>query len=618
MRPVFIRRPDPSRSRLGLIAAAGLTMVPLALLPAQATQAGADGPVSVDTAYTKANNKPITAGDAISRCGTNRRQQNEPTSAVDPTKPTVVTSGSNDYCTVELAGGTWAGFYRSSNGGQTWQDSLLPGYPTDNSSEGLASPLHQLGIGNAGDPVQAWDLHGRLFFMGNAFNRVAPQRGSVWVATYDKHATRYLRTVIIARGTPATNGVFNDKTAIEADRGVNSPYDGNVYTAFSVFQGGGNNEIQFARSTDHGQTFSHPTRISEGSKGNQGADIAVTSNGDVYVTWNGTVGSRATGRDAMLFAKSTDGGRSFSKPRVAAEFDGFDAADFAGDPDAAEKAHERAFETADGPESEVEPSSAGNSRDCGSGPFSCLSGFVFFRHHSSPHITADPKGDPNKLYLVYDASIPSTETASTSTYNTAPVAPNGTLQVAQGGIYLRTTTDGGASWSKARLLAPTARGHQFFPDINATAARSSRCGTTAATIPGTACRTRPVTPPRPTRRATTSQRSAWTPTVPRRPTVAPPGVWSSCRARARCRTTRCSETVGCPSMATTTTSPASMVSRTAPGPTPVRSSRATTRAMKAGRALTCSNVALQTRQASSEQTPVLPLAGSIRTSTERA
>jgi len=467
VRPVFIRRPDPSRSRLGLIAAAGLTMVPLALLPAQATQAGADGPVSVDTAYTKANNKPITAGDAISRCGTNRRQQNEPTSAVDPTKPTVVTSGSNDYCTVELAGGTWAGFYRSSNGGQTWQDSLLPGYPTDNSSEGLASPLHQLGIGNAGDPVQAWDLHGRLFFMGNAFNRVAPQRGSVWVATYDKHATRYLRTVIIARGTPATNGVFNDKTAIEADRGVNSPYDGNVYTAFSVFQGGGNNEIQFARSTDHGQTFSHPTRISEGSKGNQGADIAVTSNGDVYVTWNGTVGSRATGRDAMLFAKSTDGGRSFSKPRVAAEFDGFDAADFAGDPDAAEKAHERAFETADGPESEVEPSSAGNSRDCGSGPFSCLSGFVFFRHHSSPHITADPKGDPNKLYLVYDASIPSTETASTSTYNTAPVAPNGTLQVAQGGIYLRTTTDGGASWSKARLLAPTARGHQFFPDINA-------------------------------------------------------------------------------------------------------------------------------------------------------
>lgn len=467
MRPAFSRRLGPSRSHLGLVAAVGLTIVPFTVLPAQATDAGPDVPVSVDTAYGKANNKPISDDDAISRCGTNRRQQNEPTSAVDPTRPSVVTSGSNDYCTVELAGGTWTGFYRSTNGGQTWTDSLLPGYPTDNSAEGLASPLHRLGIGNAGDPVQAWDLHGRLFFMGNAFNRTAPQFGSVWVATYDRHAKRYLRTVIVARGTPAPSGVFNDKTAIEADRGVNSPYDGTVYTAFSVFQGGGNNEIKFSRSTDHGRTFSNPTRISEGSKGNQGADIAVTSNGDVYVTWNGTVGSRANGRDAMLFAKSTDGGKHFTKPRVAAEFDGFDAADFAGDPAAAARAHERAFENADGPESDVEPSSAGNSRDCGSGPFSCLSGFVFFRHHSSPHITADPKGDPNQLYLVYDASIPGTETASTSTYNTAPVGPNGTLRVAQGGIFLRTTSNGGATWSPPRLLAPSALGHQFFPDINA-------------------------------------------------------------------------------------------------------------------------------------------------------
>ncbi|MEJ7689404.1 MAG: sialidase family protein [Nocardioidaceae bacterium] len=299
--------------------------------------------------------------------------------------------------------------------------------------------------------------------MGNAFNRTAPQFGSVWVATYDRHARRYLRTVIVARGTPAPSGVFNDKTAIEADRGVNSPYDANVYTAFSVFQGGGNNEIKFSRSTDHGRTFSNPTRISEGSKGNQGADIAVTSNGDVYVTWNGTVGSRANGRDAMLFAKSTDGGKHFTKPRVAAEFDGFDAADFAGDPEAAARAHERAFENADGPESDVEPSSAGNSRDCGSGPFSCLSGFVFFRHHSSPHITADPKGDPRKLYLVYDASIPGTETASKSTYNTAPVGPNGTLRVAQGGIYLKISTNGGTSWSQPRLLAPSARRTPVLP-----------------------------------------------------------------------------------------------------------------------------------------------------------
>ncbi len=461
----FISSVLTRRRRVALVA--GLSAAPLALAPAYATTTTGEHPVSVDTAYVKANARPIPAGDAIAACGANRRQQNEPTAAVDPRNPSIITSGSNDYCTVEVAGGTWAGFYRSTDGGATWTDSVLPGYPTDTSPEGLASPLQRAGIANAGDPVQAWDLEGRLFYMGNAFNRAAPQNGSVWVATYDQDATRYVRTVIVARGTPALNGKFNDKTAIEVDRGIASPYQGNVYAAVSVFQGGGNNEIKFVRSTDHGATFSNPVRISEGSKGNQFADIAVTSDGTVYVVWNGTVGSRANGHDAMLYAKSADGGRHFTKPQVAADFDGFDAADSAGDPAAAAEAHEQAFENADGPESDAEPSSAGDSRDCGSGPFACRSGFVFFRHASSPHITADPKGDPNTLWLVYDATVPSTEVPSTSTYNTAPVAADGTLMVGQGAIYLRKTTDGGQTWSTPRLLAPTPVGHQFFPDINA-------------------------------------------------------------------------------------------------------------------------------------------------------
>jgi len=435
--------------------------------PGVAATSGGDGAVSRDAAYVKANGRTPNAGDAITTCGVNKRQQNEPTSAVDPANPDIITSGSNDYCTVELAGGTWAGFYRSTNGGATWTNSLLPGYPTDNSPEGTASPLQRRGISNAGDPVQAWDLHGRLFYMGNAFNRTAPQNGSQWVATYDQNGAHYVRTVIVARGTPALNGVFNDKTAIEVDRGVDSPFEGNVYTAFSVFQGNGNNEIKFSRSTDHGATFTKPRRISAGSLGNQSADIAVTSSGDVYITWNGTVGSAANGRDAMLYVKSTDGGGHFSKPRVAAEFDGFDAADQAGEPEEAEEAHEEAFENADGPESEAEPSSAGDSRDCGSGPFACLSGFVFFRHHSAPHITADASGDPNTLWLVYDATVPSTEVPSDSTYNTAPVADDGTLMVGQGAIYLKKTTNGGQTWSAATRLAPTPVGHQFFPDINA-------------------------------------------------------------------------------------------------------------------------------------------------------
>ncbi len=449
------------------LAAAALALTPLAALSATAVTSAGDGAVSVDTPYVKANAQPITPTDAISLCGTDLRQQNEPTSAVDPTTPNVITSGSNDYCTVPLAGGTWTGFYRSADSGQTWTNSLLPGYPTDNSAEGLASPLHQQGIANAGDPVQAWDLQGRVFFMGNAFNRAAPQNGAVWVATYDQHAARYVRTKIVAKGTPALKGKFNDKTAIEVDRGVNSARKGNVYAAFSVFQGNGNNEIKFVRSTDHGVTFSNPTRISEGSLDNQFADIAVTSNGTVYVSWGGTVGGRANGHPAMLFVKSVDGGASFTKPAVAALFDGFDAADTSGTPAAAAAAHEQAFQRADGPEAEAAPAAAGDARDCGSGPFACASGFVFFRHVSQPRLTADPKGDPNTVYMVYDAPRPEPEVASTSTYNTAPVAADGTRRVGQGAIFITKTTNGGGLWSTPTVLAPTTVGHQLFPDINA-------------------------------------------------------------------------------------------------------------------------------------------------------
>ena len=54
----------------------------------------------------------------------------------------------------------------------------------------------------------------------------------------------------------------------------------------------------------------------------------------------------------MVFVKSTDGGRSFTKPEEITTFESFDAADFAGDPEAAEQAHEEAFENADGTYSE--------------------------------------------------------------------------------------------------------------------------------------------------------------------------------------------------------------------------------------------------------------------------
>jgi hypothetical protein len=212
-------------------------------------------------------------------------------------------------------------------------------------------------------------------------------------------------------------------------------------------------------------------KISEGVLDNQFADLAVASDGTIYVTWRQFENNRSKQDDALVFVKSTDGGRTFTRTSVAVRFESFDAADFAGDSEAAAKAHEQAFENADGPESDAEPSSAGDARDCGSGSDACQSGFVFFRHDSQPRVTADPSGDAKTLWIVYDATRPGTEVSSDTTYNTALFAPDGTLMVGQGAIYINKTVDGGRTWSTPLRLAPTSVGHQFFPDINVDAGR---------------------------------------------------------------------------------------------------------------------------------------------------
>src|SRR5207237_4160020 len=101
-----------------------------------------------------------------------------------------------------------------------------------------------------------------------------------------KDGLEYYGTTVVASGSSAPNllGVFHDKTAIEADR-TGGSCDGNVYFAWSRFNGNGANAIYFSRSTDHGVTFSQPMKLTSSFKSLQFPDIAVTGNGHVSVTF---------------------------------------------------------------------------------------------------------------------------------------------------------------------------------------------------------------------------------------------------------------------------------------------------------------------------------------------
>src|SRR5689334_10959964 len=163
---------------------------------AQAAPARADTRVTRDgTAGSYVRYDGGTDATLLS-CSTGRRTQNEPSVAVDPRNPSVVVAGSNDYC-AEIQNGlgsVWVGYYRSTNGGATWTDGLVPGYPADSSPAGVASPTNG-SCAAAGDPTQAFDGAGRLFYGFICFNRAKPTNGSLYVATYDQDAARYVRTV---------------------------------------------------------------------------------------------------------------------------------------------------------------------------------------------------------------------------------------------------------------------------------------------------------------------------------------------------------------------------------------------------------------------------------------
>jgi hypothetical protein len=377
--------------------------------------------------------------------GSGNRQQNEPTASVDPNNAQHMTAGANDYCPTDTSGDVWAGFYYSSNGGDTWTNSLLPGYPADTSAEGQASPLHGF-VGAAGDPVQAWDNAGHLYYGGIAFNRARPARGSIWLARYNwpRVATvpDYEFTTIVSRGTPSPIfvGHFEDKVQLEVDKGASSPHAGNVYMCWARFTGSGaNNFVFFARSTDGGRTF-EIQKVSESVHGSQFCDIAVTKNGTVFVAWRQfefkpEIGQRQN--DAVAWVKSTNGGVSFTKPSVAVEFTHWD------------------------------PTDAGRG-DCGDGPLVCGSGYVFHRAATQVRITADPTaaGNPNAAYVVYDGSVPESLTPTGTSYGT--VVPG---TGSQASIYLTRTLNGGATWSSPTRIDPQAKGHQYFPDIDANAGK---------------------------------------------------------------------------------------------------------------------------------------------------
>ncbi|MFC2168717.1 SBBP repeat-containing protein [Acidobacteriota bacterium] len=282
------------------------------------------------------------------------QRQNEPSVAVSTRNPLHLLAGSNDYRTVDLpfsegaldafpeqaaaAGDAWLGVFKSYDGGKSWISTLLPGYPQDTTADGLNSPLY--GYQAAADPTVRAGTNGLFFYSGIAFNRIQNGKSVIFVSRFlDNNDTEtgdsidFIDTSIIDEGT---SGQFGDKPwiAVDKPRNGNTSYIngqdvpvGNVYIVYSIFLGdltsNIHNKVMFVKSSDYGNTWEHPVKLSESESIGQGTTLAIDpESGDIYVTWRRF--ANGSNPDAIIFCKSSDGGKKWTKAKEVRTFAPFD------------------------------------------------------------------------------------------------------------------------------------------------------------------------------------------------------------------------------------------------------------------------------------------------------
>lgn len=219
---------------------------------------------------------------------TTNTTQSELSIDVHPTNSNIVFASAN-ATPWPVSGIYGTGVYWSLNGSTTWT--------------GFDNPPFG---GNSGDPVSVIGTNGYFYegYINNSSGQgisVSTNNGTSW-SSY----------------TVAPNpGSLADKNHLMVDRHPGSPYENRVYAAWTDFGGTNDYDVVFKYSTNFGQTWSAAINISNNLSSylNQGVNIQTGPNGEVYVIWAVYIGSSVTdGEDGIGFAKSTNGGVSFSAP----------------------------------------------------------------------------------------------------------------------------------------------------------------------------------------------------------------------------------------------------------------------------------------------------------------
>jgi len=207
--------------------------------------------------------------------------------------------------------------YFSSDGGKNWGAVDLP----------LPPPATTNGVDFGSDPGVAFDTQGNVYYSYIVvfFNRTfaAIQGTEMAVAKSSDGGNTWPQVTFF--NFNSGNGKFNDKPMIAVDTNMNSPFRDSVYVGWDTVTSGkssANDDLLFARSTDGGKTFSSPVALNNPTGGPRqviGADPFVGPNGEVYVAWHDVQ------QNLLMVNHSFDGGATFGQQQpIAATTVAFD------------------------------------------------------------------------------------------------------------------------------------------------------------------------------------------------------------------------------------------------------------------------------------------------------
>ena len=243
------------------------------------------------------NSAPVVGSnvDVSNECG----PQSETFITLNTQRPNSVAGGSNEIFRLPMRG------YSSVDGGASWSGVDLP----------LPPAIGTNGIDFGSDPSLAFDTRGNVFYSyivvffsaGKGINgtELGVARSSDGGKTYPS-----------ANFFSFSDGKdhFNDKPMIAADTNPGSSFRDNVYLTWDAASGGSSSGgIRFARSTDHGASFSVIRIDNPNGPGKAiAAQPFVGPNGEVYAAWNDIAAN------TVAFNRSFDGGVTFGTPSVVA------------------------------------------------------------------------------------------------------------------------------------------------------------------------------------------------------------------------------------------------------------------------------------------------------------